>query len=116
MEERARDMGQQIGEHILTREIEIDLNKLRALDRLVKSELFKKVYRDSEDKEEADNLIRSRDHEGLKVWLKKYQIKCLEGMSSRELKDKARELNVKNYSRKNKVELIRKIQQVMGGQ
>ena len=116
MEERVRNMGQQIGEHILTREIELDLNKLRALDRLLKSDLFKTTYCNSDKKDEADKLIRSRDYDGLKKWLKKHQIKCLEALSSRELKGKARELNIKNYSRKNKVELIRKIQQATGGQ
>ena len=107
-------MGRQIIEHIKQREIELELNKLRALKHQMNLFYFKQLYAiaDPISKAAANKAKANRDPVVLKQWIKDRRIGCLEGCSARDLKDIARAQQIPNYSRLSKIELIRKIQQI----
>ena len=112
MEEGVTLMGRQIKIHIQYREVELELNRLRALKHQMNSTYFKRLYdvADLLSKQAADEAIARRDPVKLKAWIKERRTGCLEGCSVRDLRDMARAQQIPNYSRLSKVELIRKIQ------
>lgn len=106
-------MGRQIEQHIQARRIELQLNELRALKHLMDSELFIEVYEtvSEEEKKLADKMIGEKDHNALRLWLRERRHNCIESYSLRELRDKAREKQLENYSRLSKPELMRRLKQ-----
>jgi hypothetical protein len=107
-------MGKQIEQHIKIREVQLELNRLRAITRTMKTAFYKNLYRRAtkEDKELADKAIATKDYDSLHKWVKERRAGCLEGCNIRELRDIARNHQVPNYSRLSKVELIRQIQKI----
>lgn len=107
-------MGRQIEQYIKAREVRLELNRLRALDNLIKTVFFQHSYRVAgiEDKKVADEAIATKNYDALHKWVKERRSGCLEGQNLRELRQIARVNRLSNYSRLSKVELIRKIQQV----
>ena len=106
-------MGRQIEQHIIARRIELQLNELRAIKHLMDSGLFIEVYEAANEEARmlADKMIENKDHNALKLWLRERRHNCIESCSLRELREKAREAQLENYSRLNKPELMRRLKQ-----
>jgi hypothetical protein len=115
VEERAYNVGRQITHLTAIREIEVKLNKLRALLSTINSEVFKRLYEaaDTATKYYADEAIANKDYDGLRRWIKERRLTCLESYNVRELRELARNNNITNYSRLDRVELIRQVKRVL---
>lgn len=87
-------------ENVLQRDLHSKFLALRSIKRLISSELFKEVYDSvsNDKKQEVQNYINNNDLYKIKSWIRVNRNIELGTMSIRQLRDKARELGVKNYS------------------
>lgn len=97
--------------------IHSEIRKLTNLERFVLSESFKKFYEKSSaiDQENCLILIKSRNFEGLKIYIKNRRIKHLETMTIRELRFRASQLCIKQYAHMQKHQLIKEIKEIENG-
>lgn len=96
------------------REVERDLHqeilKLRALERIVLSESFKKAWEESDktDQEIARVIITSRNIEELKKWI--FEItEDLEELSYNKLRNMASKMRIAYYAKMTRDQLIKEI-------
>jgi hypothetical protein len=84
---------------------------VRSIKRLISSELFKDVFKSvSKEKQiEVEQYIKNNDVIKLKKWIKNNRTIELGTMSIRQLKDRAKELGVRNYSMMTKSMLLSEI-------
>lgn len=87
------------------------LNRARSIDRTVEGEVFLRVFESSplSLQQEAIELIKDLDTEGLKRWIQDREYLDLSDRTTVWLRDKAAKIGIKNYSRMSRVELIREI-------
>jgi len=85
--------------------------KARAIDRLVETDEFEKLWTKSDEQKKKDGLwfIKNQSLEQLKDWMLTHPSRDLSSLSHRELVTLAKQKGVKNYSRLLRAELIREL-------
>ena len=89
-------------------EIHQKVNSLRNIKYMIDQESFSNLWiiSDDEQKKVVVDILKRRDKLRLINWIRKHPSLELGEMGVAQLKDKARELKIPNYSRMNKVELL----------
>lgn len=92
-------------------QLHTEVKNLRNIEYMIQQESFTSLWivSDLELKETITKIIQNRDKMRLINWIRKHPSLELGEMSIKQLKDKGRELKIKNYSRMSKVELLRMI-------
>jgi len=86
----------------------------RSIERLITSNKFYDLYTfaDEEGKQKIEELVEKGDLYGLKQYLKTLNVTSIEEMTIRELRALAQKYHVPNYSRLQKLEIIRKLKRL----
>jgi hypothetical protein len=97
-------------------QITTEVNNLRQLEYIIRSDEFQQAYTSTTNKVEAEYYIQARDCDALKHWIRAQKLGDLESYTVRELRVMAKDLKVRDYHLLSKNELVTEIHRCRSGE
>lgn len=97
-------------------QINTEVNNLRQLEYIIRSDDFQQAYSKVSNKQEPEYYVRTRDCVALKRWIRAQKLGELEAYSVRELRTMAKDLKIRDYHLLNKSDLIQEIKRCRTGE